>query len=838
MLERALNRIMLVVIASRFPETEKPLPLKTEKCHNIGCLYSISGFLMALTAALKAQIAAWYKALQEQIPDFIPRAPQRQMIADVAKTLAGEEGRHLAIEAPTGVGKTLSYLIPGIAIAREEQKTLVVSTANVALQDQIYSKDLPLLKKIIPDLKFTAAFGRGRYVCPRNLTALASTEPTQQDLLAFLDDELTPNNQEEQKTLVVSTANVALQDQIYSKDLPLLKKIIPDLKFTAAFGRGRYVCPRNLTALASTEPTQQDLLAFLDDELTPNNQEEQKRCAKLKGDLDTYKWDGLRDHTDIAIDDDLWRRLSTDKASCLNRNCYYYRECPFFVARREIQEAEVVVANHALVMAAMESEAVLPDPKNLLLVLDEGHHLPDVARDALEMSAEITAPWYRLQLDLFTKLVATCMEQFRPKTIPPLAIPERLNAHCEELYELIASLNNILNLYMPAGQEAEHRFAMGVLPDEVLEICQRLAKLTEMLRGLAELFLNDLSEKTGSHDIVRLHRLILQMNRALGMFEAQSKLWRLASLAQSSGAPVTKWATREEREGQLHLWFHCVGIRVSDQLERLLWRSIPHIIITSATLRSLNSFSRLQEMSGLKEKAGDRFVALDSPFNHCEQGKIVIPRMRVEPSIDNEEQHIAEMAAFFREQVESKKHLGMLVLFASGRAMQRFLDYVTDLRLMLLVQGDQPRYRLVELHRKRVANGERSVLVGLQSFAEGLDLKGDLLSQVHIHKIAFPPIDSPVVITEGEWLKSLNRYPFEVQSLPSASFNLIQQVGRLIRSHGCWGEVVIYDKRLLTKNYGKRLLDALPVFPIEQPEVPEGIVKKKEKTKSPRRRRR
>ncbi|MBI0909381.1 ATP-dependent DNA helicase DinG, partial [Escherichia coli] len=179
-----------------------------------------------------------------------------------------------------------------------------------------------------------------------------------------------------------------------------------------------------------------------------------------------------------------------------------------------------------------------------------------------------------------------------------------------------------------------------------------------------------------------------------------------------------------------------------------------------------------------------------------------------------------------------------LVLFASGRAMQRFLDYVTDLRLMLLVQGDQPRYRLVELHRKRVANGERSVLVGLQSFAEGLDLKGDLLSQVHIHKIAFPPIDSPVVITEGEWLKSLNRYPFEVQSLPSASFNLIQQVGRLIRSHGCWGEVVIYDKRLLTKNYGKRLLDALPVFPIEQPEVPEGIVKKKEKTKSPRRRRR
>ncbi|MDY0970313.1 ATP-dependent DNA helicase DinG [Siccibacter turicensis] len=716
---------------------------------------------MALSSAHKAQIAAWYKALQQQIPDFIPRAPQRQMIAEVAKTLAGDEGRHLAIEAPTGVGKTLSYLIPGIAIAREEQKTLVVSTANVALQDQIFSKDLPLLRKIIPDLKFTAAFGRGRYVCPRNLAALST------DSLA-----------------------------------------------------------------------QGDLLAFLDDELTPNSKEEQQRCAKLKADLDSYRWDGLRDHTDQAIDDTLWKRLSTDKASCLNRNCHYYRECPFFVARREIQEAEVVVANHALVMAALESEAVLPEAKNLLLVLDEGHHVPDVARDALEMSAEITAPWTRLQLDLFVKLIATCVEQFRPKTLPPLANPERLNAHCEELAELIGSLNSILSLYLPAASEAEYRFAMGELPAEIMEICQRLAKLTETLRGLAELFLNDLSEKTGTHDIVRLHRVLLQMNRALGHFEAQSKLWRLASMAQASGAPVSKWVTRELRDGQPHLWFHCVGIRVADQLEKLLWRSVPHVVVTSATLRSLNSFSRLQEMSGLREKAGDRFISLDSPFNHVEQGRIVIPRMRYEPQMEHEAHHIAEMAAYFRAEVEKGEHKGMLVLFASGRAMQQFLTHLTDLRLLLLVQGDQPRYRLVELHRKRVEGGERSVLVGLQSFAEGLDLKGELLTQVHIHKIAFPPIDSPVVITEGEWLKSLNRYPFEVQSLPSASFNLIQQVGRLIRSHECWGEVVIYDRRLFTKGYGQRLLNALPVFPVSQPDAPDVIVKTESKkaVRRPRRR--
>ncbi|HAI06315.1 MAG TPA: ATP-dependent DNA helicase DinG, partial [Pantoea sp.] len=94
---------------------------------------------MALTAAVKSQIAQWYKALQQQVPDFIPRAAQRQMIAEVAKCLAGDDARHLAVEAPTGVGKTLSYLIPGIATSRAQEKRLVISTANVALQDQIFT---------------------------------------------------------------------------------------------------------------------------------------------------------------------------------------------------------------------------------------------------------------------------------------------------------------------------------------------------------------------------------------------------------------------------------------------------------------------------------------------------------------------------------------------------------------------------------------------------------------------------------------------------------------------------------------------------------------------------
>ncbi|AZG98068.1 TPA: ATP-dependent DNA helicase DinG [Proteus mirabilis] len=699
---------------------------------------------MPLSQSVKTQISQWYKALPEHIEGFIPRAPQREMIAEVAKTFSDESGRHLIIEAPTGVGKTLSYLIPGIALSREEKKPLIISTANVALQDQIYSKDLPLLKKIIPDLTFTGAFGRGRYLCPRNLEAICATEGEQIDLMFLLED----------KVDVATSA-------------------------------------------------------------------EREICQELKHDFTSFGWDGLRDHHKRALTDSLWRKISTDKMNCLGRNCQYYHRCPFFLARREIDEVDVVITNHALVMAAMESESVLPDAKNILLVLDEGHHIPDVARDALEVEGEVTLSALNMQLDNITRHVSQYLAQFIPVKPPKLADPIRFDAHIAKMREAYQDVEHFTRALLPERSENdEYLFPLGQLPEQLLLCCQNLFKLTDGLKMLGESILNDLTERTAKEDVVRLHRAILTTSRMVGYLENMAKLWRLATLEQTSKAPVSKWLTRRYDKKQSHLYLHCAGIRVSEQLTQLLWKNIPHVVITSATLRSLNSFSRIQELTGLSEHFDDRFITLSSPFMHERQGKLVIPKMRNEPTMANEKAHLKEMARYFRQGMVENHHRGQLVLFSSQRAMEGFLDEVKDLRLSLLVQGDQPRYRLVETHCKRIDAGDNSVLIGLQSFAEGLDLKGDYLTQVHIHKIAFPPVTDPVIVTEGEWLKSLKRYPFEVQSLPSASFNLIQQVGRLIRSHHCHGEVVIYDRRLLTKNYGSRLLTALPVFPIYQPEIP------------------
>ncbi|CAK9884525.1 MAG: putative ATP-dependent helicase DinG [Candidatus Erwinia impunctatus] len=699
---------------------------------------------MVLTAAVKKQIADWYKALQEQIPDFISRLPQRQMIAEVAKTLAGEAGRHLAIEAPTGVGKTFSYLIPGIAVGRAEQKPLIISTANVALQDQILSKDLPLLQKVIPGLTYTAALGRRRYLCPRNLTMLRD-------------------------------------DDQYSF-----------------------------------------LLALFDEPLTTTDKERQC-CDSLYESYRSGAWDGVRDHWKKMIDDPLWHRLSTDRNHCLAAHCQWFRECPYFRARQEIEQADVVVANHALVMAAMESESLLPPVKNILLVVDEGHHFAEVARDALMISGDITLRGVTHQLDLFCQSVAQYLTLLRPQRAAPLSDKTRLEAHCEEVCVLLSQLAQLLRQQLSSQMSsAEYRFVMGILPEEIQQLCQQLWQRYESLRSLAEALLTTLNEKTGHHDLSQCYTLMIQLSQALSGFESATKLWQLAQMEQASGAPVSKWVTVEYRDGEEHLWFHCAGIRVSEQLEKKVWRKIPHIVLTSATLQSLNSFRHLQEMTGLNEKADDRFIALPTPFNHCTQGKLLIPQMEHEPSLAAESQHIEEMAQFFCHRLQQDKHKGILVLFSSARAMKQFITALPALRLEMLVQGDKPRNRLIALHRQRVTAGERSILVGLQSFAEGLDLKGELLSQVHIHKIAFPPVDSPLILTEGEWLRSIHRYPFEVQSLPAASFNLIQQVGRLIRSNHCYGEIIIYDRRLLSKAYGRRLLNALPVFPIQHPPMPQG----------------
>lgn len=165
----------------------------------------------------------------------------------------------------------------------------------------------------------------------------------------------------------------------------------------------------------------------------------------------------------------------------------------------------------------------------------------------------------------------------------------------------------------------------------------------------------------------------------LSYLQNMVKIWRLASCETSSNAPVSKWLSSHYDKNQLYYYFHCAGIRVNEQLNQLLWQNIPHIIVTSATLRSLDSYARFTELTGLNEREDDRFVSLEASFDHVKQGELVIPKMSIEPTLQNGILHLAEIADYFKQQLQSSKHRGILFLFSSQRAMEGFLNQVNEL---------------------------------------------------------------------------------------------------------------------------------------------------------------
>jgi ATP-dependent DNA helicase DinG len=288
---------------------------------------------MALSDALKQEIQQAYRDLLAG-KGIRARYGQRLMIAEIARymgEITADDGRRTSppatcvIEAGTGTGKTLAYLVAAVPVARALGKTLVISTATVALQDQIVLKDLPDLKQHTRlDFRWTLAKGRGRYLCMSRLEAR-------------LHDEGNGD----------------------SETMPLFL----------------------LEAQAGDEPGSR---AFFEQMLA------------RYGDR---SWDGDRDHWPEQIPDDVWRQVTTDHRQCTNRHCSYFDSCAFFDARKELDQADVVVANHDLVLAdlALGGGAILPEPENALYIFDEAHHLPDKALNHFAASVALngTRQWLK-----------------------------------------------------------------------------------------------------------------------------------------------------------------------------------------------------------------------------------------------------------------------------------------------------------------------------------------------------------------------------------------------------------------------------------------------------------
>jgi len=680
-----------------------------------------------------------------------PREGQKLMIAAVARTLGNimsdSEGVRLGeshvcmVEAGTGTGKTVAYALAAIPTAQAQDKKLVISTATVALQEQIVLKDLPDLRAH-SGLVFNhvLAKGRGRYACLYKLDFLLAhgSENAQSVTQALYPDE---------------------RDALLSENT-------------------LHVYQSMLEALGAAE------------------------------------WDGDRDNWRQVIQEEDWQRLTTDHNQCTGRRCAYVTQCPFFRARENLVDADVIVANHDLVLAdlALGGGAILPAPEQTIYVFDEGHHLPDKALQ--HFSAHVRVQSSVRWLQTTTKTLAVLAQTFSgvqavQSAITPWSAVEQLLL---QVHQQVLPMLELLLANNMADRDKKYVFRHGIVPPELRAMAQSLLacwqKAGAVLQKIAAVVEGMLDSR--SPDIAL--EVVEQAHAAVGGLWQRcvhaETLWRLFAREDDEGAaPTARWLTAYEVGNGFDFEVCASPVLPTVQLQNNLWERCFAAVITSATLTALGKFDRLRERSGVPSASAGSVVP--SPFFYQQSAQLIVPTNAVEGN--QVEQHTQSVIDFLQGDVDVTE--ATLVLFASRRQMLDVYQSLSlEIREQILLQDNYSKQQLLQLHRARIDQKQGSIIFGLASFSEGVDLPGDYLRHVVIAKIPFAPPDDPVEQTLSDWIESKGGNAFMQISVADASLRLVQAAGRLLRTEKDTGRVTILDRRLVTKRYGKLLLDSLPPF--------------------------
>ncbi|MGH8354085.1 MAG: ATP-dependent DNA helicase DinG [Pseudomonas sp.] len=625
------------------------------------------------------------------------------------------------------------------------------------------------------------------------------------------------------KRLVIATATVALQEQIVHKDLPdLMRNSGLNFSFALAKGRGRYLCLSKLDLLLQEGQAQSATAQLFEEEGFKIDVDEssQKLFTAMIEKLAGNKWDGDRDSWPEALEDQDWARLTTDHSQCTNRHCPNFQQCAFYKAREGMTKVDVIVTNHDMVLAdlALGGGAVLPDPRETLYVFDEGHHLPDkaIGHFAHFTRLRATSDWLEQVAKNLTKLLAQhplpgdlgrLIEQ-----VPELAREVKTQQQfmfgaCEQLAEFKAGED------MEGRERPRHRFVGGLVPEHLremgLELKKGFSKLTDLFTGLTEKLKEamdgEVSIGIASHQAEEWYPLFGSLlARAQGNWE----LW-LAFTAEDpqDSPPMARWLTLAESGALFDIEVNASPILAAETLRRNLWNVAYGALVTSATLTALGTFERYRMRAGLPKVAVTTVVP--SPFHHADAGVLRVPDLKADPR-----DAAAHTAAIIRELpklVEGAR--GTLVLFSSRKQMQEVFDGLErDWRKRVFIQGNLSKQETLNKHKARVDDGESSVLFGLASFAEGVDLPGAYCEHVVIAKIPFAVPDDPVEAALAEWIEARGGNPFMEIAVPDASLRLVQACGRLLRTEADRGTITLLDRRVVTQRYGKAILNALPPF--------------------------
>ncbi|WNL40798.1 ATP-dependent DNA helicase DinG [Halomonas sp. PAMB 3264] len=698
---------------------------------------------------LKASIQTAYRQVVEEL-SLTPRYGQRLMIAEIARTLGDievdGEGKRVSdqhvcvLEAGTGTGKTLAYLISALPVAKARGKRLIVSTATVALQEQVLNQDLPALSRHSGlTFKYALAKGRGRYVCVARLDqALEGVEPNPTHSL-----------------FEQSLAEQGSEFTVLATDM------------AEAYGSGT--------------------------------------------------WEGDRDNWPESIDDSHWRRLTVDHRQCTGRRCGHFGACAFFRSRRELENADIIVANHDLVLAdlALGGGAILPDPAECIFVFDEGHHLPDKALShfAHRFAVNACLRWLGTLKSSLGELNTGLGGQ------PTIA---RLLAGLPELLRgLEPALGDVFSLgHQLAGRDRgltddeslhQFRFEKGQLPEALREQASQLvtqfATLSRALESISDILRETLDpDKQTGLEREQAESWLPLVALLHGRSLDAHALWQsMSEQDPPNAAPSARWVTLSRAGGEPEIEFSASPVSAAHTLAKHLWGRCHGAVVTSATLTALGRFERLQERAGLANRY--RYQALPSPFDYA-NAVLRVPPEAVDPG--DRDAHERAIVTFVDSLDERE---AVLVLFSSRAQLRAVEKALTGkARERVLAQDALPKRELIERHRAAVDRREGSIIFGLASFAEGIDLPGHYLTHVVITRLPFAVPDDPVGATLAEWIESQGGNPFMRISVPDASIKLVQACGRLIRKESDQGVITLLDRRVITRRYGQALLDALPPF--------------------------
>jgi ATP-dependent DNA helicase DinG len=670
--------------------------------------------------------------LQKNFGQFEFRSGQLDMAECTEQAFA--ENHYLLVEAGTGVGKSFAYLIPALQFSHRSNKKVVVSTNTKNLQEQLFHKDLPVLKNILQiPYKAVLVKGRDNYICARKW----------EEMLL-----------EQSKGLTAYEASALLNLQIWK-----LQTNTGDVTENSSFDRNRF---------------------------------------------------GL-----------IWRRLGSDRYSCAGKKCPHFNQCYVMKLRRNVEDANLVIINHSLLLADLMSDhASLGEYEHL--IVDEAHNIMQTA--ARQLGIELSYAELMNQLNQLSKVYNKKNTAFLGqigkallKSVLSEAVKDHIKFLCSSLEDLIEQhRKTVLHLFEYVAGECEQRGSYGKfriktevdLSGVVVELTNIVTfwkDLLKQLHALSNVFSGLNAQQVPAYDML-LERLQGMEMRAV---ETENDL---LSLLNPDLDNFAYWLENTQKpDKNLPNSVLCYApIEVNQRLREIVYDNLPCVIFTSATLALRDSFKFFKHQSGL-DLVTDKLVVervVDSPFDYPSQSRLIVAGFLPEPG---DEKYFLPQALDIVEMVMEGAPVGTLTLFTSYKdldaAYSRLNDKLYQKNRPLFAQGKwSSRSALLDEFKKH----NNAVLLGTSSFWEGIDVQGESLSLLIIFKLPFQVPTEPVVEAYIEKLQKENLNSFMHYSLPNALLRLRQGFGRLIRSKTDNGVVLILDPRVTTKYYGHFFQEVLP----------------------------